>query len=146
LHVREGTLGNEVQRLESIATNDDPRESVYQQRIATTNNTQTFATIYTVPASTTVMIEAYVVARRTGGSGGAADDGAGYVIRGTYKNVAGVATLIGAVNADYTAESQVGWDATLFLPGTAAIQVAVTGATNNNVTWHVTARVWQVGT
>lgn len=142
-HITESTLGNEVLRLESTATNDDPRESVYQNRVATTNATQTTIHTFTVPATTTYMIEAYVTARRTGGSSGTAEDGAGYVIRGTYKNVAGTATLIGAVNASYTAEDQAGWDATLNVTG-ATVLCQVTGAANNNVTWHLTARVWQL--
>lgn len=142
-HITESTLGNEVFRLESVATNDDPRESVYQNRVATTNATQTTIHTFTIPTTTTFMIEAYVTARRTGGSSGTAEDGAGYVIRGTYKNVAGTATLIGAVNAAYTAEDQAGWDATLNVTG-ATVLCQVTGAANNNVTWHMTARVWQL--
>ena len=90
------------------------------------------------------MIEAQVISRRTGGTAGTAEDGAGYVIRGTYKNVAGTATLIGAVNADYTAEDQAGWAATFNVTG-ATVTLDVTGAADNNVTWHMTARVWQVG-
>lgn len=143
-HVIENTLGDPVQILQSTATNDDPKETVYQGRAATTNNTVTTLLTLTVPASTTYMVEAMVVARRTGGSSGTAEDGAGYVVRATVKNVAGTATLIGAVSATYTAEDQAGWDATLDVTGT-TVRVRVTGATNNNITWHCTARVWPVG-
>jgi hypothetical protein len=145
LHVTMVTLGNEVFRLESVATNDDPRVSWYQNRVATTDNTQTTIATVAIPATTTVMIEAHVVARRTGGVAGTAEDGAAYVVRGCYKNVAGTATLIGAVNADYTAESQAGWDATFTVSG-GNVLIRVTGATNNNVTWHVTYKYFPVGT
>lgn len=145
LHVVEDTLGDPVQRLQSTATNDDPAEIVYQNRVATTNNTVTTLHTFTIPSSTTYMIEAMVTARRTGGSSGTAEDGAGYVVRATIKNVAGTATLIGAVSATYTAEDQAGWDATIDVTGATA-RVRVTGATNNNITWHMTARVWLVGT
>jgi hypothetical protein len=91
------------------------------------------------------MIEAHVRARRTGGSAGAADDGAAYIVQGCYKTVTGTVTLIGAVNAAFTAESQAAWNATLAISGTNVI-VQVTGAANNNVTWHATVRVMNVGT
>jgi hypothetical protein len=141
-HFVQQTLGNEVFRIESIATNDDPRESVYQNRLATTNATQTTMHTFTVPASTTYAIEAIVIARRTGGSAGTAEDGARYKLSGVYKNVGGTATLIGAlgVTAD---EDQAAWDATLNLTG-ATVLLQVTGATNNNITWHMTARVYPV--
>ncbi len=87
-----------------------------------------------------------MTARRTGGSSGTAEDGAGYKIQGTYKKVSGTtATLIGAVNAAYTAESQSAWDAT-FTVSSGNVLLRVTGAANNNVTWHSTCRMYQVGT
>lgn len=145
VHITNQTLGNEVFRLESIATNDDPAESVFQNRLTTTDATQTTIHTFTVPASTTYTIEANVVARRTGGSAGTAEDGAYYQFTGTYKNVAGTATIIGAIAATVTQESQAGFDATFTLAG-ATVLCKVTGATNNNIVWHMTARVWKVGT
>ncbi len=112
-------------------------------RLATTDATQT--TLLTLPllADYTYLIEVRVFARRTGGASGTAQDGAGYVLRGCYKTVAGVATLIGAGNADFTAESQAGWDATLAVSGNAVL-VRVTGAAGNNVTWNAQAYSWKV--
>jgi len=143
LHSYQGTLGSDVLRLESVATNDDPRESTYQNRVATTNNTQTTLHTFTLAASTTYTINCTVTARRTGGSAGTAEDSAGYGIRGTYKNVAGTATLVGAIDANYTAEDQSAWDATLDVTG-ATTRVRVTGETNNNITWHSTCKVNQL--
>lgn len=144
LQVIEPTLGNEVARFQSTATNDDPAESVFQNRVTTTNATQTTLHSYALTDGYTYMFEAIVTARQTGGSAGTVDDAAGYVLRATYNCVSGIAGLVGAVNADYTAESQAGWDAT-FTTATNNVRVRVTGATNNNITWHLTLRVWVVG-
>ncbi len=111
------------------------RISPQMATVNTTDNTQTTLDTFAIPTTTTVLIDAHVVARRTGGAGGTAEDGAGYVIRGAFKNVAGTATLIGAVNASFTAEDQPTWDATLDVNGGNA-RVRVTGANGNNVTWN----------
>ena len=144
INLLQPTLGNEVMRTQSTSTNDDPIESVIQNRITTTNNTITDLHIFTVPASTTYYIHSIVVARRTGGSAGTAEDGASYEIRGCYKNDAGTATIIGALNT-ITNESQAGWNAT-FSPTGNTVRLRVTGATNNNVTWHTTSKVYYVST
>ena len=142
LHIQQATLGNEVQRLSSTATNDDPTESVYQNRVATTDATVTTLHTFTIPSSTTYTIKAEVTARRTGGSSGTAEDGAHYTLKGTYKNVAGTATLIGTVFSE-EAESQAAWDCTLTISsGTVLLQV--TGATNNNISWNCTARTYSL--
>lgn len=135
LEVQEETLGNEVLRLTSEATNDDPRWSVYQNRVATTNATVTTLHTVAIPASTTVRIEATVVARRTGGTAGTAEDGASYKLIGTYKNVAGTATLIGAVTKQAD-EDQAAWDVN-FTPSGGNVLIEVTGALDNNITWHL---------
>jgi hypothetical protein len=145
LTVQQQTLGNEVQRLESIATNDDPRESVYQNRATTTDATVTTLHTVTIPATTTVFVEVNIVARRTGGTGGTAEDGAAYIIRAAVKNVAGTATLIGAVDQVFEREDQATWDATIDVTGATA-RVRITGAADNNITWHATVRTWQLST
>lgn len=143
LTVNQATLGNSVQTLQSTATNDDPIEIVYQNRVTTTNNTQTTIHTFTVPASTTYYISATVICRRTGGVAGTAEDGGAYEIKGVYKNAAGTATLIGAVTQTFAQESQAGFDATFTVTG-ATVLCRVTGVTSNNLTWHMTARVNQV--
>lgn len=142
--VLQGTLGNAVQKLASVATNDDPVELVYQNRVATTDATVTTLHTFTIAASTTYYLEVVVVARRTGGASGAAEDGAVYKIRAGVKNVAGTATLIGgAPTVQYANEDQAAWVATIDVTGATA-RVRVTGAASNNVTWHMTARVYSV--
>lgn len=139
------TLGAVVDEIRSEATNDDPTESVYQNRVATTDATVTTLHTVTIPASTTVNIVAMVVARRTGGAAGTAEDGASYMVIATVKNVAGVATLIpaGTFLQLWAHESQAAWNATIDVTGATA-RVRVTGAASNDVTWHATVRVYMV--
>lgn len=142
--ITQPTLGSEVLRIASTATNDDPTESVYQQRAATTNATVTTLWSMAVPATTTVGIEAYVVARRTGGASGTAEDGAFYVRNVAVKNVAGTATILtGSAGSPATWENQAGWDCA-FDVSAGDVRLRITGAVNNNVTWHATVRTWQV--
>ena len=141
LHVSTATITNEVFRIESVATNDDPSERVFQARAATTDATVTTLATVTLPASTTVLVEARVIARRTGGTGGTAEDGAGYILSATFQNAA----QIGATTVVATHENQAGWDATLDYNANTA-RVRITGATNNNITWHCTYRTYLTGT
>lgn len=120
-----------------------PIETTYQNYVNTTNATATLLHTFTVPASTTLGIEVVVVARRTGGAAGAAEDGAGYDMKAAYKNAAGTATLIGAGIKNVWGEDQAGWDIS-FVVSTNTVRLEVTGAANNNVTWHMTARTWAV--
>lgn len=101
--------------------------------VNTTNATVTTIATIAIPADTTVLIEANVVARRTGGSSGTAQDGAGYVVYATYKNVAGTATEIGETSM-FSAEDQAGWACTINVSGGNAL-IQVTGAANNNISW-----------
>lgn len=102
-------------------------------------STATLAT-FTVPASTSVGVLAQVVARRTGGSAGTAEDAAHYILAGTFKNVAGTATQVGSTTVVHTAEDQAGWAAVFDVTG-ATFRVRVTGALNNNVSWVLSGEV-----
>lgn len=134
--ILQNTLGSKAFRVESDATNDDPNVTWQQNRVATTDATVTTLHTYAIPASTTVKVHVEIVARRTGGASGTAEDGAAYIIEGCYKNVAGTATIIGALATPFTAESQAGWDATITVTA-GNILVRVTGAAANNITWHL---------
>ncbi len=103
--------------------------------VSTTDATITTIATIAIPSNTTVLVNATVVARRTGGSSGSAQDGASYIICASYKNVAGTATEIGETKL-FTAEDQAGWDVT-FTPSSSNTLIQVTGATNNNVDWKV---------
>lgn len=145
-HVYEGTMGSLVRVLESESTlGDNVVEYLRHGDCQTTDATATTLMSLTLSASKTYLVEARIVARRTGGSAGAAEDGAGYFVAGTFKTSGGVATLIGALTAIHTAEDQAAWVATLDTSGT-AVRVRVTGAANNNITWHCALRYAIVGT
>ncbi|GMU50990.1 MAG: hypothetical protein AMXMBFR33_01360 [Candidatus Xenobia bacterium] len=136
----------EILRVESVSTNSDPNLYVRQYRTTTTDATVTTLATIALTASRTYHVEARVLARRTGGTAGTAEDAASYVIHGTWKTVGGVTTLVGALTADHTAEDQAGWDATIDSDGAGNIRVRVTGAANNNITWHATVLLQDVGT
>lgn len=126
--------------LKTTTTGDDPTETVTQQRTTTTNNTQTTLATITLTASATTFVEAVVIARRTGGSAGTADDGAAYKLFATFQGGA----QIGTTTSTVTHENQAGWDATIDYSANTA-RIRVTGATNNNITWHTTYRTYSVG-
>ena len=138
--IYQATLGSAARITTSAATNDDPTEIVYQNRVATTDATVTTLHTIAIPATTTVKISASVVARRTGGAAGTAEDGATYERVAAVKNVAGTATIIGAVATPTTIEDQAGWDCTITVSGGNAL-LRVTGAVDNNITWHATIYV-----
>lgn len=136
LDVTQPALGDPVSTLASSATGDDPKEITYQNKVLTTSATPTLIDAVAVPATTTMGFHGYVTARRTGGSSGTAEDGAYYQVEFTAKNSGGTAVLLGnTVNA--IGESQAGWDVTLSAAA-ATIQILVTGAANNNISWVLT--------
>ena len=111
------------------------------QNQTTTNATPTIVNVITMSASSSAMFETRVHAIRTGGTAGTAQDSASYVRRATYKRVGAAApTLVGAIQDDFTVEDQAGWDCT-FVVSTNTIQVQVTGAADNNISWQVITRM-----
>jgi hypothetical protein len=109
-------------------------------RAVTTDATATTLLSLSLLPSRTTLIRAQVLARRTGGSGGSAEDGAAYLLAATYKMVAGTPTLIGSITSIHSAEDQAGWNATLDVSG-GNVRLRVTGAANNNVSWNGKAHV-----
>lgn len=145
LTVNQSTVGSAVEKLVSVATNDDVTEAVYQGRVTTTDASGTTVNSVPIVAGTTTIIITTIVARRTGGSAGAADDGAGYHFMSVFKNVGGTVTQIGSTTIMGSAESQAGWNATHGTT-TNGVTVRVFGAVNNNVVWHATSRAYSVST
>lgn len=109
----------------------------------TTNDDVTSVLRIPVQSGKTVMIQAHIVARRTGGSAGTDGDSAFYVLTGAYKNVNG--TLTGIASPDlYGGEDQAGWNVGFTTSGENAV-VTVKGAVNNNITWESTISTYTVG-
>lgn len=135
-----------VQHLETEVddTTDNPTEYTAQGSVLTTSGAggSTMANVVT-PTDTTVTIEATVVARRTGGTAGTAGDGASYKIIGTFKNIGGTVTQIGTTTVVHSVEDQGGWDVEFSISGS-NVSLVATGATDNDISWHSTYRVYQI--
>lgn len=109
---------------------------------ATANTTDaTVATLQTIaiPLNATVWIETTIVARRNGGTGGAAGDAAVYKRTSRFKNVGGTVTQHN-LQSDYTSEDVGGYNGTLDFTGTNA-RVRITGAANTNVSWQCFSQI-----
>lgn len=112
-------------------------------KVKTTDATTTALIRTPVQPGKTVMIEARIVALRTGGSSGAEGDSAFYVLTGAYKNVGGTLTGI-ATPVLQGGEDQAGWNVGFTTSGEFAV-VTVLGAANNDVTWEGTISTYTVG-
>jgi hypothetical protein len=133
--------GTVALRVATTETNDDPHLDVRQYRTTTTDNTPVTITVLTPAADTTYLVEARVVARRTGGSAGTADDGAVYILRAMVTTKTGTPNL--NTQGDWTFEDNAAL-ACQFNAG-ADLEISVTGDTNNNYTWHATVFIQSVG-
>ena len=136
--VTQGTVGQPVMQLASTATNDDPTETVRQFRLQTTSNSPQTLGDASLPASSTTMVQAFVVARTT--AGGTANDGAGYILTAVFQN----GVQIGTTSQTVVGENQSAWDATLNYNAN-KWRIVVTGAASVTITWHATVRSWSVG-
>lgn len=114
-----------------------------QAKVKTTDATPTTLVRIEASSEKTTMIIAKVVARRTGGSSGSTGDSAFYTITGAYKNVGGVLTGIGSPHL-ISGEDQAGWNVQL-ASGGLDIEIVVTGAANNNITWEGVVENYVVG-
>lgn len=111
--------------------------------VSTTSAAQTTIVTVPIPASTSVFIEAYVVARRTGGSGGTAEDGGGYTRYWVYKTVTGTVTIIGAIGTPVTIESVAAYDVVSVVNG-ANVDIKVSGVANTNIDWKAWVYTYEV--
>ena len=138
----ETAVGSGAQYWEDRQVGSVSRMATGSAKVLTTDATVTTVQTYTIPASTTWAFDGYVVARRTGGASGTAEDGASYRVEAVIKNVAGTATSIGSV-VTVIGESQAAWDVTVDVTGATA-RIRVTGASGNNISWVWTGNVRQV--
>jgi hypothetical protein len=115
------------------------REFPIRDRVATTDATVTTISTIPVPVNHTLLIVAYIVARRTGGSAGSANDGAAYRLEVAAKNTSGTAAELAAETLTVIGESQAGWTVASSASG-GNILLRVTGAADNNVQWRASVR------
>ena len=109
---------------------------MFQAQVSTNDNTETTLTTIAVPTDKWLLIEARVVAKRTGGTAGNDGDGAVYVRTVCVKNIDDTLTLF-KTQSDYTQEDQKSWDALFDVSGT-NLRLRVKGAANNNIDWTTT--------
>ncbi len=112
-------------------------------KITTTDATVTGAVRLPLDSGKTMMVQAHIVARRTGGSAGVDGDGAFYVLTGAYKNIAGVLTGIASPNL-YGGEDQAAWNVGFSSSGQDVV-VTVAGDVGTEITWEVTVSAYEVG-
>lgn len=129
----ETALGSGDQMAMEVQVAGVRRWSLGSRKVTTTDATVTTLATIPVPASTTLGINGYVVARRTGGAAGTAEDGAYYRVETVYKNAAGTATNIGTT-VTAIGESQAAWDVTV-TQSSGDVLIRVQGAADNNVSW-----------
>ena len=141
-HIVQATLGSEVLRLESTATNTDPNWSVIQARVATTDATPTLIWSETVPTNMVSQYEARVIARDTSGGSGLS---AGYIIVMTFASDGGATYYIGGSTL-YSKEADAAWVCEIYFDGADQVGFRVTGKAATNITWHATIFKQVVGT
>ena len=115
------------------------REWPIHYRKKTTDGSATTIATVPVPVDTTLYLECRIVARRTGGAAGAANDGAAYRLEVAAKNTAGTAAELAAETLAVIGESQAGWTVASSASG-GNILVQVTGAANNDVEWRLSLK------
>lgn len=145
VQVIQDQLTRPVLEISSVATNDDPTVTISQHRLETTNDTATVLATIPITASRTYKIRAEVVARRTGGTAGTANDGAAYVLESAFTTKSGTVTQLGTDGNVFTAEDQAGWNVYPLVSGS-NVTIEVTGAADNTIIWHGTIYVTYVGT
>ena len=149
------TVGNEVVRFESVATNDDPNYKMFQARATAAASSTTnvdfslTASVPTAPcpASSVCIVEARTVCHCTSGSSCTAHDGGANISAMTVKNNGGTISLLGAVTTPMA--SQIGASSLTSLTLSVSspnARMAVVVPANFAHTCHLTFIVSAVGT
>lgn len=133
LQVEETTLGNEVFRISSVATNDDPEIRVFQNKVTTTTSGTTTLHTFATASNRRYFIEVIVIGMRISGSSGTSGDTGYYKANAQVKNVGGTVTISGS-NTSVEVEDQSSWGISWSVSGTNVL-LRVNGAQNNGITW-----------
>ncbi len=149
VRVTQQTVGNEIFRAESVATNDDPNYRVYQYRATTAGAvTNTVVGTFSTATSNVYLAEARYVARCTASCGTVGTGAAGTIV-GKFRNVGGTLTRIGTDATPVTFEEDTDGTVSINLnPTSADLQMRVTtsGDADIALVWHVTLLIQNVGT
>lgn len=126
-----------------IYTSAGAMQDEYFYDITTTDATATTMYVWTIPTGEAVYIRTYVTARRTGGSGGTANDSAFYNITCFGSNKSGTLSLLFNPGAATSYEDNANLACVYDTSGT-DIRLRVTGDTNNNYSWTAVSEVYRV--
>lgn len=143
--IKEGALAvldGPMKKLETELKLSAKTFPVHHRTATTDGSAATLATI-PIPVDHTVYITYRVVARRTGGVAGSANDGAAYRLEVVAKNTAGTAAEIAAETLYVIGESQAGWTITTSA-SSGSILIQVTGAADNNISWRGSVQTFSV--
>ena len=110
----------------------------------TTNAVATNLEVIAINSARTYWIETVVRARRTGGTAGAADDGAVFIVKQAFETISGTITPIGDATYEIFRDQE-SWTADLVISGSNVI-VQVTGAANNTIAWASSTTVMSIAT
>lgn len=142
LTVQQSVNGPGIREI-AVATGDDPTYERVKGRVTTTDATET--TIATIATDTdkATYIKATIIARVTGGAGGHTGQVAAYEFHSAFSNVSGTVTERGTPIEEITIEDAnlSAFAVDIDVDGT-NLDVNVTGAANENVTWHAVVEVF----
>ena len=127
--------------LDTPATSD-PTEAVFQYRRTTNAATPTVFVLGSIPVpdASIVMIEASVIGRSATGQ-------CAYKRIGAWRRIGGNITILNAVSAPQTFETQVNYDCVMVQAvASDAIEIRVTSFDATLTTWHATVRYWEATT
>ena len=112
---------------------------IFQAQVLTTDATPTTIQTLATTTDTVMLVEARILGKRTGGTGGTTGDSAAYIRTFRIKNVGGTVS-IKHLDSMYTSEDSVPWNIIVAPSGTNAV-ISVLGAADNNITWDTTTIV-----
>ena len=145
LDVIEETLGNAVQKLETVATNDNPNLVTYQGRGTTTGAATTTLHTHATATGQIYRVEFACLGICTGGAGCTAGDGTSRHGTALYKNVGGTLTEAGETVDTDIGTAALSATTCSCAPSGTDILVSATGAAVVNLTWHITLTIQNLG-
>jgi len=142
LHTKQGTLGNKVWYFETGTSGTSPATYGIQQKVQTTDATQTTLLSATVSSNQLVVWQAFVTAGKN--VSGGLNNAAGWIVSGTFYNTSGSALQQGSTTTIHDGSGGTGWSVTFTLSGS-TVSLSVTGASSTTIEWNTTSTFYVGG-
>lgn len=127
-----------VYRYESTgSTGTLPNKSFIQSKVLTTNGTLTPIFTQSLSSSTLLMWEGVILARRTNGALGSADESATYKLVASYINTGSLTTTLTPRNVTSSSLGQGSNWGIYFITSSNMLTLQVSGSASANITWHL---------